>query len=87
MAGITIRLKKSDKHIMRISQTVVPRVGETLWLHSNVDLMDGESEHNTHKLRKKFGTTTFKVVKVCHWITERPDNSDKVMVYVKKVKA
>jgi hypothetical protein len=85
MTGITIRLKKKDKHIIHVSQTVVPRVGELIWLHSNIDL-NGDSEMNTHKILKKFGTTTFKVVKVCHWMNEHLDNCDRVMVYVKKVK-
>jgi len=91
MAFSTIRLKKKDKHIMRVTQNVIPRIGETIWLHSNVDPTDKDrfsmgSEMNTHKLLKKYGTTSFKVVEVCHWITESPNNSDSVMIYVKKMK-
>jgi hypothetical protein len=79
MASIKIRVKKTDEQITVVDQTVIPRIGETIWLHS------GE-EMNTHKIKDTFGTTSFRVVEVCHWLSPKVKDYNSVLVYVKKVK-
>jgi len=72
MANIVISMfdkKGNEKQITRVfHQDVIPRKGEILWLHSYIH-DDGESEINCKRILKEYGTTRFKVIEVCHWIS------------------
>jgi len=82
MTGMRIQIIKKNgkdgKFIANVIQNVVPRKGEILWFCCG-------DEANSGKVLKKFGTREFKVVKVCHWMTENLSNNDRVMVYVRPI--
>jgi hypothetical protein len=85
MSNITFAMvddNGNEEYIVRVfRQDVIPRIGETIWLHTYIDPITHESEGNTRVLYNKYGTTKFKVVDVCHWISNGSDLRD-CSVYV-----
>lgn len=63
-----------DTMEVRVTKTVCPRVGEKLWFITNRE-----------KLYAQFGTASFEVTDVAHWINETNNNHDSVAVYIKPI--